>query len=69
MKKEDLRKVVIIRPAPSRGGVPEQRTNGLFHEWYTKTDVNGNLLCAVIELENGEIKIYSTEGFKIQFID
>jgi len=69
MKKEDLRKVVVIRPAPGRGGVPEQRTNGLFHKWYTKTDEHGSLLCAVIELADGEIKIYSTDGFKIQFID
>ena len=69
MKKEDLRKVIVIRPAQNRLGMPEQRTNGLFHKWYTKTDEHGSLLFAVIELTNGEIKLYNVEGFKIQFID
>jgi hypothetical protein len=69
MKKEELRKIEVIKPAPGRGGIPEQRTPGLFHEWYNRIDANGSILCAVVELENGEITIYSAEAFKIKFLD
>lgn len=65
IKKEDLRKVKVSKYDDGSG---EHNINGYFHEWgLTIVYLDSKELqatCGIIELESGEVKMYSPKRLK-----
>ncbi len=66
MKKENLRHIIITYY--DDGGINTIEIKGYFHKWFEQNIEGINRLYAIVENENGNIKMFDLDQYNIRFL-